>query len=77
MTVEKLIEAQQSGNPFRLHLSDGGHLDVMHRDFLARSPSGRTAIVYQRDDTHKVVDLLHVTRMEPLHGRKTQRKTHH
>ena len=77
LAIEKLIEAQQSGNPFRLHLSDGPHLDAIHRDFLARSPSGRTIIVCQEDDTHQVVDLLHVTRIEPLNGKKSQRRTRH
>jgi hypothetical protein len=54
--------------PFRIHLADGHHLTVENRDFLMRSPSGRSAILYNPDDTFEVIDLLLVTTLEVLNG---------
>ena len=44
----------------------------MHREFLAISPSGRTSIVYQPDESFNIVDLLLVTDFEvkPESGQK-------
>ena len=70
MTVEQLVQMQQA-QPFRayrIHMANGRHLDVKHPDFLARSPSGRTAIVYKADDTFEVIDLLLVSSLEVLDG---------
>jgi hypothetical protein len=61
--VRRVYEAQ----PFRsftLHLADGRALPVVHREFLALSPSGRTLIIYQPDESFNVVDLLLVTDLE-------------
>jgi hypothetical protein len=56
-------------------MANGRHLDVMHRDFVARSPSGRTIIVYKLDETFEIVDLLLVSSLEVLNGnRRTGRK---
>ena len=66
MTIEqirKVYEAQPF-RPFVLHLADGRNVPVGHREFLALSPSGRTAIVYQPDESFNVVDLLLVTDLE-------------
>ncbi len=62
--------------PYRIHMADGRYVDVAHPDFLARSPAGRTAVVYKPDETHEVIDLLLVTSLEVLNGkRKPRRKT--
>lgn len=70
MTVEQLIQMQraQPFRPYRIHLADGRHLDVKHPDFLARSPAGRTAMVYKDDETFEVIDLLLVTSLEVVNG---------
>jgi len=47
-----------------IHLAEGGGIRVAHREFLAISPCGRTAIVYQPDDSFNVIDLLLVTDLE-------------
>ncbi|MCY2964048.1 MAG: hypothetical protein NT069_10455 [Planctomycetota bacterium] len=78
MTIEQLRSAHraQPFKPFVLHLADGRELPVHHPDFLAPSPSGRTVLVYQPDDTSNVVDLLLVTDLEfrPLDTGSTRRK---
>jgi hypothetical protein len=52
--------------PFTMHLADGRHIPVQHRDFVASAPSGRTAIVYQPDESFHIVDLLLVTDLEVI-----------
>ena len=71
MTIEQVLQKQhaQPFRPYRIHLADGRHLDVQHPDFLARSPSGRTATVYTSDDGSEVIDLLLVTSLEDRDGK--------
>jgi hypothetical protein len=66
MTIEQMRQLWKAEpfQPFTIHLADGRHLKVKHQEFLAMSPSGRTAIVYQPDDSFNVVDLLLVTDLE-------------
>ncbi len=61
--IRNLYEAQPF-RPFVLHLADGRAIPVVHREFLASAPSGRTVVVYQPDDSFNVVDLLLVTDLE-------------
>jgi hypothetical protein len=61
--LRRLYEAQPF-RPFTMHLADGRQLPVLHREFLAISPSGRTSIVYQPDESFNIVDLLLVTDLE-------------
>jgi hypothetical protein len=44
MTIEKLREFYDASpfQPFVLHLADGRKIPVVHRDFFAAAPSGRT-----------------------------------
>ncbi len=55
-------------NPFIIHLADGRRIPVNHREFMALSPSGRLAAVYQADDTSDIIDLLGVTGLEMRDG---------
>lgn len=61
--IRRLYEAQPF-RPFTLHLADGREIPVVHREFMASAPSGRTVIVYQPDDSFNIVDLLLVTDLE-------------
>jgi hypothetical protein len=74
MTVEqlKLIWKADPFRAFTIHLADGRDIAVNHRDFLMPSPSGRTVIVYQPDDSFNIIDLLLVTDLEVSNG-KTRR----
>jgi hypothetical protein len=76
MTVEQLKQVWKA-DPFRaftIHLADGRSIGVNHRDFLMSSPSGRTIIVYQPDDSFNVIDLLLVTDLEVSNGNSQRRK---
>jgi hypothetical protein len=55
--------------PFVIHLADGRSIPVKHREFALPSPSGRTVIVYQPDDSFEIVDLLLVTSLS-VNGEK-------
>ena len=49
--------------PFTLHMADGRAFDVPHPEFLSRSPSGRTIIVYDKEDNFSILDLLLMTEL--------------
>lgn len=65
--TSKRILAVLNAEPFRgfiIHLADGREVPVQHREFLALSGSGRTAAVFQPDDSLNIIDLLLVTDLE-------------
>jgi hypothetical protein len=66
MTVEQLKSTlhAQPFRPFTIHMGDGRAFYVKHPDFIARSPSGRTVIVYGDDESHSILDMLLVTELE-------------
>jgi hypothetical protein len=66
MTIEQLrtVHHAEPFCPFTIHLADRRKLLVPHRDFLSHSPTGRTIIVHQQDDSFSIVDLLLVTELE-------------
>jgi hypothetical protein len=76
MTVEQLKQVWKAEpiRPFTIHLADERDIAVTHRDFLMPSPSGRTAIVYQPDDSFNIIDLLLVTELEVSNGKSRHRK---
>ena len=63
MTIKEFhnLYAAQPFRPFTIHLADGRSVLVNHREFVMPSPSGRTVIAYQPDDSFDVIDLLLVT----------------
>lgn len=50
--------------PFTIRMADGRAFDVVHPDFVAQSPSGRTVIVFQSDDNYSILDLLLMTELD-------------
>ncbi len=56
MRVEQLVKLHKSEpfRPFRIHLADGRDLDIAHPEFLAYTPTGRTAVVMRTDETFEV-----------------------
>lgn len=66
MTIEQLrnFYDAQPFQPFVIHLADGRQIPVSGREFMASAPNGRTIIVYQRDSSFNVIDLLLVTDLE-------------
>jgi hypothetical protein len=66
MTTDRLrnVWKAEPFKPFIIHLADGRQLKVVHPEFLSRSPSGRSIVVHQPDDSFNVIDLLLVTDLE-------------
>jgi hypothetical protein len=50
--------------PFIIHLADGRQFRVDHLDYIATSPTGRLAVVYEDDGGFEIIDLLLVTSLE-------------
>ena len=67
MTIEQLRRTHQATpfQSFRIRMADGRTFSIPHPDFLSMSPSGRTAVIYQPDDSASIVDLLLMTELEP------------
>jgi hypothetical protein len=61
--LRKLYDAEPF-QPFLIHMANGRRIPVRHREFMALSPSGRTAYVYQMNDDSEVVDVALVTSLE-------------
>jgi hypothetical protein len=77
MTRERILQLWKAEpfEKFNIHLADGRRIPVMHREFLAISPSGRTVNVYQPDDSLNIIDLLLVTDLEVRPNGKAHRRT--
>ena len=54
----------QPFQPFTIRMADGRTFDVAHPDFVAQSPSGRTVVVFQPDDSYSLLDLLLMTELQ-------------
>ena len=65
MTLDRLRELYQSKpfQPFVIHLADGRDVAVKSPEFMAFSPSGRTIVVHEPDDSMRIIDLLLVTEL--------------
>lgn len=66
MTIEELrkLYTAQPFQPFLIHMADGRNIQVRHREYIMASPSGRTAHVYQPDDSFDIIDIALVTALE-------------
>jgi hypothetical protein len=58
----------QPFRPFTIRMADGRNFQVSHPDFVAQSPSGRTVIVFQPDESYSVLDLLLMTELQVANG---------
>jgi hypothetical protein len=66
MAIEQ-FKATLHLQPFRsftIRMVDGRSFDVAHPDFVAQSPSGRTVVVFQKDESYSVLDLLLMSELE-------------
>ena len=66
MTIEQVRATirQQPFRAFTIDMVDGRVFPVAHPDFVAVSPTGRTAIVIQPDDSYSIIDLLLMSELE-------------
>jgi hypothetical protein len=72
MTTEQFKTALhlQPFRPFTIRMADDRSFEVSHRDFVAQSPSGRTVIVFQPDESYSVLDLLLMTELQVSNGQR-------
>ena len=59
---------QNPFRPFTIRMVDGRSFGVPHGDFVAQSQSGRTVIVFQRDESYSVLDLLLMSELQVSNG---------
>jgi hypothetical protein len=73
MSLDEVLQMarRQPFRPFRLYVSDGSAYEVRHPDLLM--PGARSVIVgvaldpgQTYYDRHVVIDLIHITRLEPM-----------
>jgi hypothetical protein len=76
MTIEQLRRMHQARpfHPFDANLADGRSLPVMHPEFLALTPPGRTIGIGLADGTIEIVDLLLVTSLKPRSNGQLRRR---
>jgi len=76
MTISEFrnLLGAQPFQAFAIHLADGRSIPVKHREFVLPSPSGRTVIVYQPDDSFDIIDMLLVTSLTVNGKRRPERK---
>jgi hypothetical protein len=58
--------------PFTVHLADGRQVVIRHQDYALLSPTGRTLIVYENDDSFQVLDLMLATGVQ-VNGKRPKR----
>ncbi len=65
MTLDRLRELYQAKpfQPFAIHLADGRNVTVKSPEFMSFSPTGRTIVVHEPDDSMRMIDLLLVTEL--------------
>jgi hypothetical protein len=69
--VRKLCRAYPF-RPFLIHLTEGRKIPVLHPEFMAHAPRGRTPAVCQPNDDFDIIDLQLVTDLEIKgNGRRT------
>ncbi len=66
MTIERLrtVNNARPFRPFTIHMGDGRSFRVEHPELFSHSPTGRTVIVYQPDDSFSILHLLLATELE-------------
>jgi hypothetical protein len=51
--------------PFDIKTADGDTIHVHHPDFAIRSPSGLTAVIFDKDDHMRILNMRMVVTLEP------------
>ncbi len=76
MTLEQIRQVHEARpfQPFTLRLADGSKVRVRHPEFLARSPTGRTVVVFGSDESFEIVDLPLAAAIEVGNGKARSRK---
>jgi len=76
MTIDGLKQLHDA-RPFRtfvMRMTNGRTLRVKHPEMLARSLTGRIAILFGDGDSFEMIDLLHVMSVSVGNGKETGRR---
>lgn len=76
MTLDQIKQVHEARpfQPFTLRLADGSKIAVRHPEFMARSPTGRTVVVFGSGESFEIVDLLLVAAIDVGNGRGRSRR---
>ncbi len=76
MTMDQFIATLRAVpfRPFRMNLSDGDSVIVVHPDFAMRSPDDSSIAVYTPDKQMKIIDVFLVTSIEHVNGQRRKGK---
>ncbi|MCH9002138.1 MAG: hypothetical protein IIC02_06145 [Planctomycetes bacterium] len=55
--------------PFVVNLADGRNIRVEHSEFMAVSPTGRSAVIYGDDGSFEIIDVMLVTSITVGNGK--------
>ena len=66
---EELLKAQPF-QPFDIRLADGRAVRVHHPEMALPSPSKRTVVVFQPDDSMIIIDVMLAVSLDPAPARK-------
>lgn len=77
MTIDAIKEAVHSEpfHPFGLRLADGKIVKVGHPDYIAFGPKGRTVVVYNTNDSFRVLDVMMLVTAVERNGRSSPKRT--
>jgi len=70
--LQKVYRAQPF-EPFVIHIADGRKVRVDHPDFMALSPAGRSAVVYDKSGGFEIIDLLLIASLKIGNGKTRSR----
>ncbi len=71
--MQKVYRAQPF-QPFIIHMADGRGIRVDHPEFMALSPAGRAAVVFDKDGGFEIIDLLLITALEVKNGKSSTKR---
>ena len=77
MTIDGLKQWHEARpfKPFIMRLTNGRRLRVHHPEFLARSPSCRTAVLYGPRGSFETIELREVTTISLVEGKRNNRRS--
>lgn len=71
--MQKVYRAQPF-QPFIIHMADGRGIRGDHPEFMALSPAGRAAVVFDKDGGFEIIDLLLITALEVKNGKSSTKR---
>lgn len=65
----RMLHRAQPFLPFVIHLADGDDIQVLHPEFLAIAPSERELLVFHKDGSYDIINVMLVTAVKVKNGR--------